>query len=480
MLCANGYRAAAPQTSSCCVERRVRSNSWSGRHATAQHVCSPEDSAVAQLRSDTKCYGGRFTYGQWRQFFKARRGPRREKGTQLDAAGQVIKAGAARDFSWNGFIQYFRGEIWLLVLLHSDAATMGSLGSCCQGFRQISMPWRHGGTAASAETRTEMPVVHLAARLRCGVPLAEDLLRLRHEIQLPAGRCRSWLQMLYGQESKGTWLCLVSSKDRSEVAEDFPRALRKAEDWREDGRGPITVALLPSAQMHVNSGHRVTVRRDIKILGLPLPFLTGPADIQLCSRWQAPAEHAGTAHLTPWKEYLPTLSLQNLEIALDVEGCVEMQNLVLFGHGTSEATPSGISDCCLRVAKGTCLVADCQFRIKEGQAGFGVVVGPDPSVISDGLTKPHLMLRRTEVVHASTACLCFMGGQLSVEDGCILRNCKVGICVCDQGSNAFILGTIRILCLQGGRKFEEVAGGIVTRPRSTFHRAATHHTMLDH
>lgn len=37
---------------------------------------------------------------------------------------------------------------------------------------------------------------------------------------------------------------------------------------------------------------------------------------------------------------------------------------------------------------------------------------------------------------ASTACLCFMGGQLTIEEGCFLRDCQTGISACDQASRS--------------------------------------------
>ena len=109
------------------------------------------------------------------------------------------------------------------------------------------------------------------------------------------------------------------------------------------------------------------------------------------SRWQAP-EPLGQS-----KAYLPTLSLQHLEVRLDSDGCVEMQNCILCGVGASAASPTGITDSVLRVSKGTCLVADCQIRIGKGQSGFGVVVGPDVTSFMDGVTKPHCMLKQADI-----------------------------------------------------------------------------------
>lgn len=91
-----------------------------------------------------------------------------------------------------------------------------------------------------------------------------------------------------------------------------------------------------------------------------------------------------------------------------------------------------------------------------------MVVGPDILAPIIGSNKPHVMLKRSEVVHASTSCLCFMGGQLTIEEGCSLRDCHTGISICDQGSIAFILANIRMACRDGGQKFQQVSGGIVT------------------
>jgi len=97
------------------------------------------------------------------------------------------------------------------------------------------------------------------------------------------------------------------------------------------------------------------------------------------------------------------LGLQSLEIKLEQpggsSGCVELQNFILCGIGTQHSRPTGISDCVLRVAAGTCLLADCQVRLKEGNAGFGVVVGPDILAPFVGSNKPRAMLKRSEVVH---------------------------------------------------------------------------------
>ena len=75
------------------------------------------------------------------------------------------------------------------------------------------------------------------------------------------------------------------------------------------------------------------------------------------------------------------------------------RNCVLYGHGTTEDSPRGVGDCVLRVSSGTCLLADCQVRLRKGHAGFGVVVGPD-IVFPFGM-RPHAMIKRTEVVHAA-------------------------------------------------------------------------------
>ena len=45
---------------------------------------------------------------------------------------------------------------------------------------------------------------------------------------------------------------------------------------------------------------------------------------------------------------------------------------------------------------------------------------------------------------ATTACLCFMGGQLTLEEGCSLRDCEVGVSVCDQ---AGLHATLEIMIL---------------------------------
>lgn len=90
------------------------------------------------------------------------------------------------------------------------------------------------------------------------------------------------------------------------------------------------------------------------------------------------------------------------------------------------------------------------------------MVGPDILAPFGGSNKPRAMLKRSEVVHASTSCLCFMGGQLTIEEGCSLRDCHTGISICDQGSIAFILANIRMSRRDGGQKFLQVSGGIIT------------------
>ena len=230
-----------------------RSSTWSGETQIKPQL--PEE-IPGPLYTDAKCYGGRFTYAQWRKFVAQER----QKGMQQDASGQTIEAGS-KDFSWNTFIQFFRPEIWLLVLLHADAAALRAMASCCRGFQQITVPWRRRGTSSSTAEleKPEMPVVQLAARLRCGLPLAEELLHLPHQIQLP-GTCRSWLDLLYQQENKGTdrrfqfhplvlhllvlaaagaWLCLVHAGglggvvEDVQVVEDFCQAVAVAERWSE-------------------------------------------------------------------------------------------------------------------------------------------------------------------------------------------------------------------------------------------------------
>eukprot|EP00435_Cladocopium_sp_Y103_P045254 s2196_g12.t4 len=495
----------------------VRCNSWAGESSVAN--CKPNHSRTPKgddchTQSDAKCYGGRFTYGQWRQFFA--RQP--EKGLRLDASGQVIQEGNLRDFSWNSFVQFFRAEIWLLVLLHSDGASMASMACLCQGYQKISLPWQHRGsrsgfrgsslsngftvskdskvlekpmkpeplepkekhqiqevqettsdkTSEKTSEKTEqtgvmMGVSQLAARLRCGLHLAEELLD-SNEISLPR-QCGSWLDLLCKQEMQGAWLCVVCIGRNAEVVENFCEAVARAE---QENTKVATVALLPSAQQHVTAGEHVRIRKAMKIIGLPLPHLGG-ADFQLRSRWHTPANPPWSYNQrSGWRTYVPTLGLQSLEIKLKQPACgscddyVELQNFILCGIGTQHSRPTGISDCVLRVAAGTCLLADCQVRLKEGNAGFGVVVGPDILAPFGGSSKPHVMLKRSEVVHASTSCLCFMGGQLTIEEGCSLRDCHTGISVCDQGSIAFILANIRMSCRDGGQKVQQVSGGIVT------------------
>ena len=182
----------------------------------------------------------------------------------------------------------------------------------------------------------------------------------------------------------------------------------------------------------------------MKIIGLPLPVFTGAGEIELriscrefiialClgslllfyevskslvkamlslllagSRWQAP-EPPGK-----WRAYLPMLSLRHLEVALDVDGCVEIQNCILSGSGATAARPSGVCDSVLHVQKGICLVADCEVRMKQGHAGFGVVVGPDPASFTAGVVKPHCMLKRVEVTHETlTAVSAIVSNQVS-------------------------------------------------------------------
>ena len=124
----------------------VRSSTWSCEtKSKSSKPQVPGEQSEGLLYGDSKCYGGRFTYGQWRRFFAQKRAA----GTQQDASGQLITAGLSQDFSWNAFVQYFRPEIWLLVLLHADAAAMSAIASCCRGYRQITLPWRRGGTSAS-------------------------------------------------------------------------------------------------------------------------------------------------------------------------------------------------------------------------------------------------------------------------------------------------------------------------------------------
>jgi len=440
-----------------------RSSTWSGETQIKPQL--PEE-IPCPLYTDAKCYGGRFTYAQWRKFFAQER----KKGMQQDASGQIIEVGRSQDFSWNAFIQFFRPEIWLLVLLHADAAALRAIASCCRGFQQITVPWRRRGTSSSGAEleKPEMPVVQLAARLRCGLPLAEELLHLPNQIQLPS-TCRSWLDLLHQQEIEGAWLCLVHAggmrddvEEEVQVVEDFCQAVAVAEQWSEKVPRPqhVVIALLPSARQHSTAEQSVCIRKAVKIIGLPLPVLTGAGEIELRSRWQAP-EPPGH-----WRAYLPMLSLRHVEVALDVDGCVEIQNCILCGSGATAARPSGVCDSVLRVQKGICLVADCEVRMKQGHAGFGVVVGPDAASFTAGVVKPHCMLKRVEVTHATTACICYMGGQLTVEDGCTLQDCEVGISVCDQGSIVFIEGKLRIACRDGGRNFEQVSRGIVTTAKN--------------
>ena len=234
-----------------------RSSTWSGETQIKPQL--PEE-IPCPLYTDAKCYGGRFTYAQWRKFFAQER----KKGMQQDASGQIIEVGRSQDFSWNAFIQFFRPEIWLLVLLHADAAALRAIASCCRGFQQITVPWRRRGTSSSGAEleKPEMPVVQLAARLRCGLPLAEELLHLPNQIQLPS-TCRSWLDLLHQQEIEGTdtgrssqfhplvmhllesvvagaWLCLVHAggmrddvEEEVQVVEDFCQAVAVAEQWSE-------------------------------------------------------------------------------------------------------------------------------------------------------------------------------------------------------------------------------------------------------
>eukprot|EP00439_Symbiodinium_sp_Y106_P073676 s327_g13.t4 len=358
-----------------------RSSTWSGETQIKPQL--PEE-IPCPLYTDAKCYGGRFTYAQWRKFFAQER----KKGMQQDASGQIIEVGRSQDFSWNAFIQFFRPEIWLLVLLHADAAALRAIASCCRGFQQITVPWRRRGTSSSGAEleKPEMPVVQLAARLRCGLPLAEELLHLPNQIQLPS-TCRSWLDLLHQQEIEGAWLCLVHAggmrddvEEEVQVVEDFCQAVAVAEQWSEKVPRPqhVVIALLPSARQHSTAEQSVCIRKAVKIIGLPLPVLTGAGEIELRSRWQAP-EPPGH-----WRAYLPMLSLRHVEVALD----------------------------------------------------------------------------------ATTACICYMGGQLTVEDGCTLQDCEVGISVCDQGSIVFIEGKLRIACRDGGRNFEQVSRGIVTTAKN--------------
>lgn len=369
---------------------------------------------------------------------------------------------------------------------------MASMACLCQGYQKISLPWQHRGTRSgvsnwftlvstdskalekSPESTPEptekqeiqemgvmMGVSQLAARLRCGLHLAEELLD-SNEISLPR-QCYSWLDLLCKQEMQGAWLCVVCIGRDAEVVENFGEAVARAE---QESTKVATVALLPSAQQHVTAGQHVCIRKAMKIIGLPLPHLGG-ADFQLRSRWHTPANPPWSYNQkSGWRTYVPTLGLQSLEIKLEQpggsSGCVELQNFILCGIGTQHSRPTGISDCVLRVAAGTCLLADCQVRLKEGNAGFGVVVGPDILAPFGGSNKPHAMLKRSEVVHASTSCLCFMGGQLTIEEGCSLRDCHTGISICDQGSIAFILANIRMSCRDGGQKFLQVSGGIIT------------------
>ncbi|CAJ1430043.1 unnamed protein product [Effrenium voratum] len=294
-------------------------------------------------------YGGRFTYGQWRRFFAFR----------VERSPSVLDARAREGpthFSWQRpFVEFFRPEIWLLILLHSDAAAMGRLASCCWAHARLYLPWqRRGVKREDPLCEPEMHVAQLAARLRCGLPWAEELLDLE-EISPPVG---SWLELLYQQEAQGAWLCLVCTGHRGELVRNFCAAVALAEQ-RPDPDCPVIIALLPSVQhVHVTAGSRVCIQKALKILGLPLPYLSG-GDFELRSRWQSPAIPKGG------RRYLPTLSLQSLEVRLD-GGCVELQNCVLYGHGTTEDSPRGVGDCVLRVSSGTCLLADCQVRLRKG------------------------------------------------------------------------------------------------------------------
>lgn len=263
----------------------VRSNTWSGESSTEtwkpDKLPKPQVGDDSPTESDAKCYGGRFTYGQWRQYFAREQ----EKGLK-DASGQVIQDDT-HDFSWNFFVQFFRPEIWLLVLLHSDGASMASMACLCQGYRKISLPWRHRGTcgisaASKAKPQPEMGVSQLAARLRCGLHLAEELLDSK-EISLPQ-RCCSWLDLLHKQEMqgavsalynfhnfpscvllgvpwsivtslkpivgsfciawiRGAWLCVVCISRNAEVVENFCEAVEKAE--KEQGESWLKAFHLP-------------------------------------------------------------------------------------------------------------------------------------------------------------------------------------------------------------------------------------------
>ncbi|CAJ1388508.1 unnamed protein product [Effrenium voratum] len=431
----------------------ARSSTWTGGT-----VCRQIASHHEGIQSDTKCYGGRFTYGQWRRFFAFR----------VERSPSVLDARAREGpthFSWQRpFVEFFRPEIWLLILLHSDAAAMGRLASCCWAHARLYLPWqRRGVKREDPLCEPEMHVAQLAARLRCGLPWAEELLDLE-EISPPVG---SWLELLYQQEAQGAWLCLVCTGHRGELVRNFCAAVALAEQ-RPDPDCPVIIALLPSVQhVHVTAGSRVCIQKALKILGLPLPYLSG-GDFELRSRWQSPAIPKGG------RRYLPTLSLQSLEVRLD-GGCVELQNCVLYGHGTTEDSPRGVGDCVLRVSSGTCLLADCQ--VAQGLLQNRRALGPAQitwrfpaypwtfrlfALLNNSVCES--FGRQLLPSEATTACLCFMGGQLTIEEGCILRDCRIGVSVCDQGSIAFIVDSLRMSCREGGQKFEQVFGGIITRP----------------
>eukprot|EP00438_Fugacium_kawagutii_P032489 Skav233889 [mRNA] locus=scaffold435:153592:154509:- [translate_table: standard] len=124
---------------------------------------------------------------------------------------------------------------------------MASMACSCQGYQKILLPWHLPGTrndpAIRIASQQVMGVSQLAARLRCGLHLAEELLDV-NEISLPR-QCNSWLDLLYKQEMQGASLCVVCIGRDAEV----------------ESADSVTVALLPSAQQHVTAEQHVCVQK---------------------------------------------------------------------------------------------------------------------------------------------------------------------------------------------------------------------------
>lgn len=448
---------------------RLRCHSWDGQPQDEEKRKSKEQ--PPDMVYDTKTYGGRVTYGQWRQLFKNRRAKSRDK--KVDAIGRPVRGQKefdlqkARERSESAgrvmnYVEYLRPEIWLLVLLMSDAAAMGSIASSCKSISMASLPWQQGGSTTTSKPDSRMRVSFLAARLRCGIQLAEEILGLNHAICYPPERCRSWLDMLWQQESSGRWLCLISSQSRTEAVEDFVKAVQVAQRWcptgiDTDGES-LRIIVLPSVYTHhVSERIPVVLKLPIRVVGMPLPFLHAQNEATPSLRHSFKEEPS-----TRWKTIWPKLSLKSLEVAVQT-GRAELRNIVLVGQGTNESKPQGVCDSVLRITKGECMLVDCQVNIEDGRAGHGVVVGPKFGQRFPTGAAPRLTISRTEILNATTGILAHFGGQVVIEENCAIYHCKTGIQACDDGTNVFVPASLKILSRHVGRHHDQVGGGVIQR-----------------